>query len=447
MLKLVRGRSPVLHDVKAPAIRSMQRLSLWMNDWRHFYYFAALTIVLDICLTAIHIFVFKYIEVDWRAYMEQMQGFLNGERDYLNLKGHSGPLVYPAGFVYLFSGLFYLTSGGTNIMAARLIFGGLETTLTILVLFVANRVRLTPPWVVLILAMSRRVHSIFAVELFNDCWAMTLAWVAIALFSYNKWTLGCVFLSLGTSVKMNVLLFAPAVGLLMWQSRGSARCFLNVGICLAIQVILATPFILKYPLSYVRKAFEFDRQFGYSETVNWRFLPEPVFQAPLFSQALLGVHGLLLTVMIYRWIGGVRGIIRIVQLFSAKIDLTPQYVVSTLLVCNFIGVFASRSIHLQFLTWYFHSLPILLWFARLPNAARFIAIVCIEAAYLGYPPSPFSAALLQVGHLILLVGLVARAIPRREAVVKKACESVSPIVNTEIPIPSPATYGVARKRQ
>lgn len=36
----------------------------------------------------------KYTEIDWRAYMQQVEGFLNGERDYLKLKGESGPLVY-----------------------------------------------------------------------------------------------------------------------------------------------------------------------------------------------------------------------------------------------------------------------------------------------------------------------------------------------------------------
>ena len=30
--------------------------------------------------------------------MSQVTGFLGGERDYRNLKGDTGPLVYPAGF-------------------------------------------------------------------------------------------------------------------------------------------------------------------------------------------------------------------------------------------------------------------------------------------------------------------------------------------------------------
>ena len=54
-------------------------------------------------------------EIDWKAYMEEVAGYLQGETNYMNLKGATGPLVYPAGFVYIFSGFYYITSEGTNI--------------------------------------------------------------------------------------------------------------------------------------------------------------------------------------------------------------------------------------------------------------------------------------------------------------------------------------------
>lgn len=43
--------------------------------------------------------------------MSQVKGFLGGERDYRNLKGDTGPLVYPAGFLYIYSAFLYLTGG------------------------------------------------------------------------------------------------------------------------------------------------------------------------------------------------------------------------------------------------------------------------------------------------------------------------------------------------
>lgn len=61
-------------------------------------------------------------EIDWTTYMQQVSLFLSGERDYSNLKGDTGPLVYPAGHVYIYSGLYYLTDGGRNIKVAQCIF-------------------------------------------------------------------------------------------------------------------------------------------------------------------------------------------------------------------------------------------------------------------------------------------------------------------------------------
>jgi len=36
-------------------------------------------------------------EIDWKAYMQQIIQYRNGERDYTLIKGDTGPLVYPAG--------------------------------------------------------------------------------------------------------------------------------------------------------------------------------------------------------------------------------------------------------------------------------------------------------------------------------------------------------------
>lgn len=36
-------------------------------------------------------------EIDWVAYMQEVEGVANGTWDYTQLKGDTGPLVYPAG--------------------------------------------------------------------------------------------------------------------------------------------------------------------------------------------------------------------------------------------------------------------------------------------------------------------------------------------------------------
>ncbi|KAH0541279.1 hypothetical protein FGG08_004203 [Glutinoglossum americanum] len=63
-------------------------------------------------------------EIDWTAYMEQVTQYIDGERDYMLIKGGTGPLVYPAAHVYIYTALYYLTSGG-NILYGQVIFAGL----------------------------------------------------------------------------------------------------------------------------------------------------------------------------------------------------------------------------------------------------------------------------------------------------------------------------------
>lgn len=57
--------------------------------------------------------------------MQQVEQYLGGERDYMLIKGTTGPLVYPAAHVYIYSGLYHITDGGKDIRKAQIIFAGL----------------------------------------------------------------------------------------------------------------------------------------------------------------------------------------------------------------------------------------------------------------------------------------------------------------------------------
>ena len=71
--------------------------------------------------------------------MQQVSLYLSGERDYTLLKGDTGPLVYPAGHVYIYSVLHWLTNGGERIDVAQWVFGGVY--LGILAVVMAGYVR------------------------------------------------------------------------------------------------------------------------------------------------------------------------------------------------------------------------------------------------------------------------------------------------------------------
>eukprot|EP01018_Ginkgo_biloba_P003457 Gb_29490 [translate_table: standard] len=72
---------------------------------------ACVLLLLDSLLTSAIIAYVPYTKIDWDAYMSQVTGFMAGERDYSELRGDTGPLVYPAGFLYFYSAIRFLTGG------------------------------------------------------------------------------------------------------------------------------------------------------------------------------------------------------------------------------------------------------------------------------------------------------------------------------------------------
>jgi alpha-1,3-mannosyltransferase len=78
-----------------------------------------------------------------------------------------------------------------------------------------------PPWALCLLCLSKRMHSIFVLRLFNDCFAMFFAHAGTALLLRRRWRAAVLAFSAGVSVKMNVLLMAPSVLLVLLKARAS----------------------------------------------------------------------------------------------------------------------------------------------------------------------------------------------------------------------------------
>ncbi|NWW50452.1 ALG3 mannosyltransferase, partial [Pedionomus torquatus] len=148
-----------------------------------------------------------------------------------------------------------------------------------------------PPYVFFFMCCaSYRIHSIFVLRLFNDPVAMAILFLAINLFLEERWSWGCLLFSLAVSVKMNILLFAPGLLFLLLQRFGLLGCIPKLCICALLQVVLGLPFLLVNPLGYLTRSFDLGRQFQFKWTVNWRLLPEEVFQSRAFHVALLLAH-------------------------------------------------------------------------------------------------------------------------------------------------------------
>ncbi|XP_029177019.1 lethal(2)neighbour of Tid protein [Nylanderia fulva] len=382
-----------------------KRLSLLIK------FFILVEIVLNILVVA----NVPYTEIDWRAYMQEVEGFLNGTTDYSKLRGDTGPLVYPAGFVYIFSGLYYVTSRGTDLKTAQYIYVVVYAIMLTLVLKIYARTRKVPPYVLILMCCtSYRIHSIFVLRLFNDPIAMLLLFASVNAFLDDRWYLGSVLYSLAVSVKMNILLFAPALLVAYLCILGLCKTLIHLSICASVQLILGLPFLLENPIAYIKSAFNLGRIFEFKWTVNWRFLPEEVFVHPYFHHFLLFLHVLTLLYCLRIWIVYMESYAKLKDVeknlksqVPEKIDymcVVSQLFVYPLFMSNFIGIMFSRSLHYQFYVWYYHTLPYLAWCTEYKTVVRLTVLGVIELCWNVYPSTIFSSTALHICHIILLYG-------------------------------------------
>lgn len=358
----------------------------------------------------------SYTEIDWRAYMQEVESFLNGTMDYSKLRGDTGPLVYPAGFIYIFSGLYYVTSRGIHIKTAQYIYVAVYAITLTLVFKIYARTRKVPPYVLILMCCtSYRIHSIFVLRLFNDPIAMLLLYASVNAFLDNRWYLGSVLYSLAVSVKMNILLFAPALLVAYLCVLGLSKTLIHLSICAFIQLILGLPFLLENPIAYIKGAFNLGRIFEFKWTVNWRFLSEEVFVHPYFHHSLLLLHVLMLLYCLRIWIVYMESYAKLKDVEKSlksqvpkkeKLDMSivSQLLIYPLFLANFIGIIFSRSLHYQFYVWYYHTLPYIAWCTDYKTVIKLTILGMIELCWNTYPSTVFSSTALHICHIILLYG-------------------------------------------
>lgn len=171
---------------------------------------------------------------------------------------------------------------------------------------------------------------------------------------------------------------------------------------------------------------------------------QDVFQSKPLAMVLLAAHvGVLLLFADRRWCVSEGGLCRVCQQFwrrsvsSGQVQynslvsdgggkhgrgvskssehgegqiLSPAHVLLVLFSGNFVGIVFARTLHYQFYSWYFHTLPLLLWAVRIPTVLRLGLWAVVEIVWNVYPPSGLSSVALLVCHGIVLAALWARPV-------------------------------------
>ncbi|XP_075677827.1 alg3, alpha-1,3- mannosyltransferase [Dermatophagoides pteronyssinus] len=384
-------------------------------------------LLFEIFLNVIIINRVRYTEIDWSTYMQQVECFLNGTRDYSLISGDTGPIVYPAGHLYVYTLLYWLTDQGQNIYRAQYIFASLYLITLFIVFQLYRHYSQAPPFVLIFMCLtSYRVHSIYVLRLFNDTIAILFLYLSLLSFTGQKWIRGSIFYSLAVSIKMNILLFAPGLFLLYNEYLNKWNLIKNLAICAFVQIIIAIPFITTYPISYIKCSFNLGRIFLHKWTVNYRFLSESIFIQKQFHIILLILH-LIFLIIIFRkrWMNLIENFFN--KNNNEKVEHSNddwheypdknkqmkqkigQHILMTMFISNFIGIVFARSLHYQFYIWYYHSLPFILWTTSI-GANYFMTNICmlglIELVWNIYPSTVWSSILLHLVHLVILYRLI-----------------------------------------
>uniref|UniRef100_A0A8R1DNP6 dolichyl-P-Man:Man5GlcNAc2-PP-dolichol alpha-1,3-mannosyltransferase n=2 Tax=Caenorhabditis japonica TaxID=281687 RepID=A0A8R1DNP6_CAEJA len=330
---------------------------------------------------------------------------------------------YPAGHIWVYRVLHFFTDSGKDIRQAQYIFQGFYLLNLVFVFRILYKVVRIPPVVLFLVTVTGyRIHSIFMLRLFNDPLAMLLFYVALDMFLEEKWFIGCVLYSLAVSIKMNVLLFAPALFVTLLLNTDIWSTIGYIGVCGVIQLNVGGPFLLHDWKSYVTRSFDLGRVFMFKWTVNWRFLPEELFLDKRFHISLLVGHLTFLAVfawfMWYRRMNGLWPSVSLALFRSIPTITGPLDVVYAFYTSNLIGITFSRSLHYQFYSWYFHQLPFLL-FCNYPQNVNSIStipwtlffwkvplLLAVELAWNVYPSKWWSSALLHTCHIVILSYLI-----------------------------------------
>jgi len=378
----------------------------------------ALLVVDAVFCTGI-IWKIPYTEIDWRAYMEQVSQFVAGERDYTLIKGGTGPLVYPGFHVYIYTGLYWLTDEGRNIVLAQQLFALLYMATLALVMSCYWKAKV-PPYVFPLLILSKRLHSVFMLRCFNDCFAAFFLWITIYLFQRKWWTAGALSYSLGLGVKMTLLLDLPAVAIILFLAKGLSGSLKLAALMAQVQYIIAQTFLRKNAKGYLSRAFELSRQFLFKWTVNWRFLGEEIFLNRRFALTLLVGHvSFLIRFILNKWLkpAGKPAYAIVIPLLQFKTPftaqeeyqiasrLTPAYVTTTILTANLLGLLFARTLHYQFYAYIAWATPYLMWKAGAHPVLQYTLWALQEWAWNVYPSTPASSGVV-VAVLAITVGLV-----------------------------------------
>lgn len=405
-----------------------------------FFFSSFFSVVFSVAALAVAIGFMHYAQVDLKSFMEDASSFMKGEQHFALMTRDTEIVAHPAGFQWLFGGLYFLTNKGEDTLISFCIYGVLYLTVAKLLLKLYLRGRVSKKGNIS-LFLIKGIRSLYDIGLFNGCWAtfftllgvLRLSTVWVSSFnsanrkSYFSLYWGSLLLSIGISINTNMLLFFPGVLCVLMHIAPTKKVVTCILIGIGWQLVAGAPFLVESPLLYVTKVFDFYHVFSQkSDNQNLDYF-DRIIEGQLVANSLF----LLLIIVVWtrRWrylceegdealkeralaqksSEVTSGVTRESSALTENGEiLEPREMmclsyVEIILESNTIGVLFSQCLSYHFSSWIFFSAVLILYCTRLPKKATAALFLIFQYGFKTFPPTPLASAAIAVGLLGILV--------------------------------------------
>jgi alpha-1,3-mannosyltransferase len=304
---------------------------------------------------------------------------------YQQFMHYHGPNTYAAGFLYLYTPLYWITGG--SLAGFQLMWAVLEVVAMWVVYRIAKVADLPVLLAALLPVVSNRLHLYNVRVVINDISALVPMLVVVLLIARSakaptlSWkshlAASCLY-SFVLANKLNFVFYGPGLAA-SYLLLGGFRYMMVHGVVVgSVQVILGLPFLVADPSAYLRWAYDVRRELLWEKTRNMKFVGREIYESPWFGVVLMLVMAIFLVFYFGRlfWVYLVR-----------RRRVTPVVIVHAFAFGNFVCVALARGLYTPFMCWYFYLFPAVCLMAGMPASYTLAFFVAHEYLFRFFPHS------------------------------------------------------------
>eukprot|EP00698_Gefionella_okellyi_P007312 TRINITY_DN1781_c0_g1_i1.p1 TRINITY_DN1781_c0_g1~~TRINITY_DN1781_c0_g1_i1.p1 ORF type:complete len:843 (+),score=132.48 TRINITY_DN1781_c0_g1_i1:36-2564(+) len=354
------------------------------------YLFAVVCFVM-FCVSLFEIAFQEAFVNDWPCHLAYVYRYFQLDFDYTHYRTFHGDIQYGGGFMHLYALLTLLTGG--HLPLFQLLWAVQEQLIYVLMWVIVRRAEI--PGFLALLVFSNRLHMYNVRVVINDT-PCTLAMVAaIVMILQYRYTTASMLFSFALANKLNVIFYAPAMFIVYFVELPLVAAVKQFMVVVALQLLLAVPFVLQNSSAYVGHTFNLSRTLLWEKTRNFKFVGREFYDDSRFHFLLLVVTALLIVVLLI-WFWRTRGdTLAVIRLSSSSFKAPTSVIAKTshlmvkrarwlvfgFFLLNFVSVAFARGLYTPFMCWYFYAFGLVCYLSEIPSLVTVVFFVLHEVGF------------------------------------------------------------------